>query len=188
MGSSITGDAEELLKDPESDRSYDNKATEEHQSSIPTQEEEISFKAPDSDDERPEKGQLEQEEAPEGGIDKNQMDGLRLSFTSLRDIAFDEDPLKSNRALSALLEMDRDETPVGIEEVFDILPLYGILQPGDTEQVTMTFYGHADIWGETKAICEVEGGPTYELLLKGEASLVDYKIDCKEIDYGKQVC
>lgn len=71
--------------------------------------------------------------------------------------------------------------------MFDILPLYGILQPGDTEQVTMTFYGHADIWGQAKAICEIEGGPTYELMLKGEASLVSYKFDCKEIHYGKQV-
>lgn len=59
--------------------------------------------------------------------------------------------------------------------------------PGDTEQVTMTFYGHADIWGQAKAICEVEGGPTYEILLKGEASLVEYKFDTKEIDYGMQV-
>ena len=51
----------------------------------------------------------------------------------------------------------------------------------------MTFYGHADIWGQAKAICEVEGGPTYEITLKGEASLVSYKFDCKEINYGKQV-
>lgn len=72
-------------------------------------------------------------------------------------------------------------------QVFDILPLYGTLMPGDTEQVTMTFYGHADIWGQAKAICEVEGGPTYEILLKGEASLVEYKFDTKEIDYGMQV-
>ncbi|XP_069113582.1 hydrocephalus-inducing protein homolog isoform X2 [Argopecten irradians] len=186
LGSSIHGEADESHKEQESDRSFDNKATEEHQSSFHTQDEE-SLKAVDSDDERPEKGQLEQEAAPEGGVDKNQMEGLRLSLTSLRDITVDEDPLQTNRALSALLENDREETPVGVEEVFDILPLYGILQPGDTEQVTMTFYGHADIWGETKAICEVEGGPTYELLLKGEASLVDYKIDCKEIDYGKQM-
>ena len=51
----------------------------------------------------------------------------------------------------------------------------------------MTFYGHADIWGQAKAVCEVEGGPTYEITLKGEASLVNYKFDRKEIDYGKQV-
>ena len=71
--------------------------------------------------------------------------------------------------------------------MFDILPLYGTLQPGDTEQVTFTFYGHADIWGEVKAVCEVEGGPTYELKMTGEASLVEYEFNTKEIDYGKQV-
>lgn len=71
--------------------------------------------------------------------------------------------------------------------MFDILPLYGTLRPGDTEQVTLTFYGHADIWGQARAVCEVEGGPTYELTLKGEASLVEYNFDTLQIDYGKQV-
>ena len=71
--------------------------------------------------------------------------------------------------------------------MFDILPLYGTLQPGDTEQVTFTFYGHADVWGQVKAVCEVEGGPTYELKMTGEASLVEYEFNTKEIDYGKQV-
>lgn len=71
--------------------------------------------------------------------------------------------------------------------MFDILPLYGLLEPGDTEQVTFTFFGHADIWGEVKAICEVEGGPTYELTITGEASLMEYHFDHKDIDFGKQV-
>ena len=65
--------------------------------------------------------------------------------------------------------------------------MYGTLKPGDTEQITLTFYGHADIGSKAKAICEVIGGPTYEIVLKGEASLVDYNIDCLDIDYGKIV-
>lgn len=101
----------------ESDRSIneaDNRVIEEQHSS---QFEDESFK--DIDDEKPEKGQLEQEEAPEGGVDKNEMDGLRLSLTSLRDIHVEDDPLKSNRILSALLEQEREEaSPIGIEEVF----------------------------------------------------------------------
>jgi len=71
--------------------------------------------------------------------------------------------------------------------VFDILPLYGTLKPGETEQMTLTFYGHAHIGSKAKAICEVEGGPTYEIILKGEASLVQYRFDCLDIDYGKIV-
>ena len=43
-------------------------------------------------------------------------------------------------------------------QVFDILPLYGMLKPGETEQITLSFYGHANIMCNTKALCEVEGG------------------------------
>ena len=71
--------------------------------------------------------------------------------------------------------------------MFDILPLYGTLKPGDTEQVTFTFFGHQDTTSEAVAVCEVEGGPTYEVRLRGEASLVQYRFDCLDIDYGKQV-
>ncbi|XP_064641495.1 hydrocephalus-inducing protein-like isoform X2 [Lineus longissimus] len=92
-----------------------------------------------------------------------------------------------NDVLQSLLEQDRDPSPVGVEEVFDILPLYGHLKPGDTEQITLTFYGHADIWSKAKAVCEVEAGPTYEFELKGEASLVEYRFDETDIDYGKQM-
>jgi len=67
------------------------------------------------------------------------------------------------------------------------MPIYGTLQPGESEQVTLTFYGHADIGSEARAVCEVDGGPSYEISLKGEASLVSYKFDSLEIDYNKIV-
>lgn len=51
----------------------------------------------------------------------------------------------------------------------------------------MIFYGYVDIWGQVKVICEVEGGLIYEIFLKGEVFLVEYKFDIKEIDYGMQV-
>ncbi|XP_035827636.1 hydrocephalus-inducing protein [Aplysia californica] len=135
----------------------------------------------------PEKGQLDQEEKSDGENEKEQQERMSLgSRLSLRED--EEEALRSNRVLMALLEEDEEIAPaIGVEEVFDILPLYGCLQPGDTEQVTFTFYGHADIWGEVKAICEVEGGPTYELKMTGEASLVEYEFNTKEIDYGKQM-
>ncbi|XP_006878929.1 PREDICTED: hydrocephalus-inducing protein homolog [Elephantulus edwardii] len=76
---------------------------------------------------------------------------------------------------------------LGIEEVFDILPLYGVVLPHSSHQISFTFYGHCDIMARTKALCEVEGGPTYEISLKGEASLVVYSFDTKEINYGLQL-
>ncbi|XP_066569678.1 hydrocephalus-inducing protein homolog [Amia ocellicauda] len=75
----------------------------------------------------------------------------------------------------------------GVEEVFDILPLYGVLQPGETQRVSCTFYGHAGISGQVLALCQVEEGPTYEVMLRGGASLITYTFDKNEIDYGMQL-
>ncbi|XP_055892829.1 hydrocephalus-inducing protein homolog isoform X5 [Biomphalaria glabrata] len=134
----------------------------------------------------PEKGQLDQEEKMDKEKDDHNSAVLLGSRLSLRED--EEEALRCNRVLTALLEMDEGIAPViGVEEVFDILPLYGCLQPGDTEQVTFTFFGHADIWGQVKAVCEVDGGPTYELTMMGEASVVEYSFDSKTIELGKQM-
>lgn len=71
--------------------------------------------------------------------------------------------------------------------MFDISSLYGQLQPGDTKLVTFSFLGHADISTHVLALCEVEGGPTYEITLKGQASFVSYTLDTNDIDFGLQV-
>ncbi|XP_032984537.1 hydrocephalus-inducing protein homolog [Rhinolophus ferrumequinum] len=76
---------------------------------------------------------------------------------------------------------------IGIEEVFDILPLYGVLKPNGSLQISFTFYGHCDIVAQAKALCEVEGGPTYEIILRGQASLISYSFDTKDINSGLQL-
>uniref|UniRef100_A0A8B9BFH4 HYDIN axonemal central pair apparatus protein n=1 Tax=Anser brachyrhynchus TaxID=132585 RepID=A0A8B9BFH4_9AVES len=72
-------------------------------------------------------------------------------------------------------------------QVFDILPLYGVLQPSESQRVTITFFGHANLVARVTALCEVEGGPTYEVALRGEASLLSYLFDIREIDCGLQL-
>lgn len=72
-------------------------------------------------------------------------------------------------------------------KVFDILPLYGTLMPGETQEVQVTFYGHANISTEVVAVCKVEGGPSYEVLIRGQASTIEYKIDNKKISLGDVV-
>ncbi|NXI34967.1 HYDIN protein, partial [Galbula dea] len=76
---------------------------------------------------------------------------------------------------------------LGVQEVFDVLPLHGELQPGESQEVTFTFFGHSNIVACATALCRVEGGPTYELMLRGEASLISYLLDVKEIDCGLQL-
>ncbi|KAM6177458.1 hydrocephalus-inducing protein homolog [Erethizon dorsatum] len=75
----------------------------------------------------------------------------------------------------------------GIKEVFDILPLYGTLRPYSSHQISFTFYGYCDITAQAKALCEVEGGPTYEVLLRGQAAMINYSFDTKDIKYGLQL-
>ncbi|XP_051727085.1 hydrocephalus-inducing protein homolog [Ctenopharyngodon idella] len=89
---------------------------------------------------------------------------------------------------SSPINLTANEHPsVSVKEVFDISSLYGELQPGDTKLVTFSFLGHADISTHVLALCEVEGGPTYEITLKGQASFVSYTMDTNDIDFGLQL-
>uniref|UniRef100_H2YKD6 Uncharacterized protein n=1 Tax=Ciona savignyi TaxID=51511 RepID=H2YKD6_CIOSA len=83
------------------------------------------------------------------------------------------------------LQPGASHVPNGVEEVFDILPLYGTLEPGETQRVTFTYYGHADVGCNARAVCEVQGGPKYDVKLEGEASLIEYKFDRADVDFGK---
>lgn len=62
-----------------------------------------------------------------------------------------------------------------------------MLQPSESQRVTITFFGHANLVARVTALCEVEGGPTYEVALRGEASLLSYLFDIREIDCRLQV-
>ncbi|KAM8982871.1 hydrocephalus-inducing protein homolog isoform 2-T2 [Ara ararauna] len=83
--------------------------------------------------------------------------------------------------------METEPLALGVEEVFDILPLHGELQPGQSQRVAFTFFGHANTVTQVTALCRVEGGPSYKVALRGEASHISYLLDTSEIDCGLQV-
>ncbi|XP_065519860.1 hydrocephalus-inducing protein-like, partial [Lathamus discolor] len=83
--------------------------------------------------------------------------------------------------------METEPLALGVEEVFDILPLHGELQPGQSQRVSFSFFGHANTVSQVTALCRVEGGPSYEVALRGEASCISYLLDTTEIDCGLQV-
>ncbi|XP_041268409.1 hydrocephalus-inducing protein homolog, partial [Onychostruthus taczanowskii] len=89
------------------------------------------------------------------------------------------------RGLSQFSEMEHPN--VGMLEVFGVLPLWGVLQPGQKEQVTFTFFGYANIIARATALCRVKGGPTYEVVLTGQASCPSYQLVVEEIDWGLQM-
>ncbi len=88
-----------------------------------------------------------------------------------------------NSKLEELIKPMQSDLP-SIEEIFDISPLYGNLHPGETQVLTITYYGHKEIKSYVKAVCEVKNGPDYELLIKGEASVLNYELSNKSIDLG----
>lgn len=72
-----------------------------------------------------------------------------------------------------------------INEVFDILPVSGILHPGETETVEFTFYAGHGMNYNGIAVCSIEGGPDYQIPLSGESSFVSYKLSTNQIDFGE---
>ena len=61
-----------------------------------------------------------------------------------------------------------------MNEVFDILPLNGNLDPGEIETVEFIFNSYEDKIFKALAICQVDGGPFYEVKLKGNSSTMQY--------------
>ncbi|KAM9351908.1 hydrocephalus-inducing protein homolog [Symphorus nematophorus] len=81
-------------------------------------------------------------------------------------------------------DADEQSSAQSTVHVFDILPNYGHLQPGDRQEVTLCFYGHQNVCGEVVAQCCVEEGPTYKIKLRGEASVISYSLDSTHVDFG----
>lgn len=99
----------------------------------------------------------------------------------------DEKSLATQKAykIKEILQRNNNEIDLpSIEEVFDISPLYGSLHPGESQKLKITYFGHKEIKSYVKAVCEVKNGPEYELLLKGEASVLNYELSDRMIDLG----
>ncbi|XP_064239335.1 hydrocephalus-inducing protein homolog [Aotus nancymaae] len=112
-------------------------------------------------------------------------DELKVSSAETERIYSSQSQMEDQECLQTCEQ--NEMLSIRIDEVFDILPLYGVLEPHSSHQMSFTFYGHCNIISQAKALCEVEGGPTYEITLKGEASLVNYSFDTKDIHYGLQL-
>ncbi|NXD22968.1 HYDIN protein, partial [Spelaeornis formosus] len=113
------------------------------------------------------------------------LQSMVLVFQELSSTGVEPQRMVRKRGLSQFSEVQH--LNVGMQEVFDVQPLWGVLQPGESQLVTFTFFGHANIVARVMALCHVEGGPTYEVVVTGQASCPSYQLDVEEIDWGLQV-
>lgn len=83
----------------------------------------------------------------------------------------------------------KEETPEPINEVFDILPLRGTIEPGNDEKVEFSYFAISNRIFEITALCKVDGGPDYPISINAEASSVAYNLSLskkgKTIDIGE---
>ncbi|KAL9642363.1 hypothetical protein ABK040_007361 [Willaertia magna] len=71
-----------------------------------------------------------------------------------------------------------------ISQIFDILPMNGYIIPGEKVDIKFIYNPHKSGVHNALAICQVEGGPEYQVTLKGESSTVKFTVDNQELDYG----
>ncbi|XP_075998116.1 hydrocephalus-inducing protein homolog [Genypterus blacodes] len=84
-------------------------------------------------------------------------------------------------------QMNTKQCSICVEEVFDVIPIHGQLEPGGEQLVAFSFYGHNSFGKEVVAQCHVEEGPVYEIKLRGESSEITYSLDSTHIDFGPQL-
>ena len=77
---------------------------------------------------------------------------------------------------------------VALNEVFDILPLRGVLDPGVEEKIEFSYYAVPYKSFHLTAVCKVVGGPDYFVKINAEASDVAYSLAFPKnknyLDYG----
>eukprot|EP00930_Biecheleria_cincta_P015308 TRINITY_DN12810_c0_g1_i1.p1 TRINITY_DN12810_c0_g1~~TRINITY_DN12810_c0_g1_i1.p1 ORF type:complete len:5041 (+),score=1000.88 TRINITY_DN12810_c0_g1_i1:126-15248(+) len=78
----------------------------------------------------------------------------------------------------------RGEDQVELNEVFDILPIFGRIEPGETHTAIFTYDGMRDRSFKALAVCMVDGGPEYEVSLRGTAAPCRYALDRNDLDFG----
>ncbi|CAG5085222.1 Oidioi.mRNA.OKI2018_I69.PAR.g10844.t1.cds [Oikopleura dioica] len=114
---------------------------------------------------------------------KEQQDALVRSASGLGTSAPSREATNTDGTEPELADLARDLP--GIDDVFDIRPIFGKLEPGEQIQTTILFNGHQDINALCRAVCEVDGGPQYELNIAGASADVRYSVSSETIKFGK---
>eukprot|EP00775_Hariotina_reticulata_P008964 gene8964-9139_t len=73
-----------------------------------------------------------------------------------------------------------------LSQLFDILPIRGVLPPGHTEQVEFSFYAYPGVKANAVAACQVVDGPMYQVTLTGESNSIKYEVTPQFFDCGLQ--
>jgi hydrocephalus-inducing protein len=117
---------------------------------------------------------------------------ITITNTSAVDVvyswAWDRDSMRedANSIASLSLKQARQPKPPAVQ-LFDILPVNGVLRPGQTETITCAFFAFPGVKASATAMCLVEGGPTYQVSMSGESNNIKYSVEPQFVDMGQQL-
>ena len=94
---------------------------------------------------------------------------VRISNNGAVDVlyswAWDPDSFKEDTNSIASMNMKAARTPKPpTVQLFDVLPIKGVLRPGESELVTFAYFAFPGVKASAMAQCMVEGGPIYQVL------------------------
>lgn len=75
-----------------------------------------------------------------------------------------------------------------IDEVLDIIPYKGCLEPFECQVVSISFTPKPNTFVKAKAFCHVFGGESETVSIEGTTSEVSYTLVTDFVEFGKQVC
>ncbi|KAG2489301.1 hypothetical protein HYH03_012133 [Edaphochlamys debaryana] len=90
-----------------------------------------------------------------------------------------------NSIASMSLRQGRPKPPP--TQLFDVMPIRGVLRPGEAETMMFTFFAYPGMKASCTAMCQVEGGPTYTVNLSGESNNIKYAVEPQAMDFGVQL-
>jgi len=72
-----------------------------------------------------------------------------------------------------------------VEQIFDVVPMKSVLEPGESAHTQFFFHGHPNSEHSTMAQCFVTDGPSYVIPLTGSASVQTFYLSETEMDFGE---
>ena len=90
---------------------------------------------------------------------------------------------RRERERRAAVTAGRTSTPP--EEVLDVRPIRGVLRPGESEVVELSYFAKTGSEVRAFATCEVHGGPSYDVAVSGEARELAFEIGPRVVDVGR---
>lgn len=77
--------------------------------------------------------------------------------------------------------------PYNLQNIFNIEPVFGSLLPFEYLMANVGFNPPPNVRVKAVVLCNVEGGETERLLLKGASAKVRFKFDKDKIDFKRKV-